>query len=128
MELELGPSARRSDSGFPDLVLLDLDADSDEDTEVEEEAELRQGNGLLFQLIRLMLKQSANSVYLLALASCLHKWVQASSVREQRLVALYPGLIPFLLQRLTATPLPPEPQMQVFLGVLTITLIFAPRG
>ena len=37
------------------------------------------GEGLLFRILRLLLEQPTDSVYMLGLASCVHKWVQAST-------------------------------------------------
>jgi hypothetical protein len=71
--------------------------------------------GLLWHLLDLLLQQPSESPYLVPLASCIHKWVQASSVNDQALLAGHPGLIPFILEQLVETPTPPEPRLQVSL-------------
>lgn len=82
--------------------------------------------GLLFAIMRLLLQQPSDSVYLLGLASCVHKWVQASSAAEQKLVADFPGFIEFVLKQLLCEPTPPEPQLQVFFDLLAELLKFNP--
>jgi len=84
------------------------------------------GEGLLFAIMRLLLLQPTDSVYLLGLASCVHKWVQASSAAEQKLVADFPGFIEFVLHQLLCDPTPPEPQLQVFFDLLAELLKFNP--
>jgi len=76
--------------------------------------------------MELLLQQPSDSVYLLGLASCVHKWVQASSAAEQMLVASYPGFIDFVLNQLLCEPTPPEPQLQVFFDLLAELLKFNP--
>lgn len=60
--------------------------------------------GLLVSLLKMLLAQPSSSAYHLALASCVHKWVQAASVHDQRRIARYPGLVPYVLDQLLATP------------------------
>jgi len=83
-------------------------------------------DGLLYRILDLLLQQPANSVYLLGLASCVHKWVQASTVAEQQLIARFPGFIEFVLQQLLCETTPPEPQLQVFFDLLAELLKFNP--
>ena len=56
----------------------------------------------------------------------MHKWVQASSAAEQKLVAEFPGFIKFVLAQLLCDPAPPEPQLQVFFDLLAELLKFNP--
>jgi len=83
-------------------------------------------DGLLYRILKLLLQQPPTSVYLLGLASCVHKWVQASTVAEQQLVARFPGFIEFVLQQLLCEETPPEPQLQVFFDLLAELLKFNP--
>ncbi|EOD26664.1 hypothetical protein EMIHUDRAFT_236730 [Emiliania huxleyi CCMP1516] len=70
---------------------------------------------LLHMLLSLLLQQPPTSLYLLGLASCVHKWVQASAPAEQRLVASHPGFVRFASPLRGMRPLaslglaPPEP-------------------
>uniref|UniRef100_A0A7S4BXM2 Uncharacterized protein n=1 Tax=Chrysotila carterae TaxID=13221 RepID=A0A7S4BXM2_CHRCT len=81
-------------------------------------------DSFLHRILKLLLEQPPHSVYLLGLASCVHKWVQASSVSEQQLVARFPGFIDFVLQQLLCEETPPEPQLQVFFDLLAEMLKF----
>ncbi len=85
-----------------------------------------EGGGLLHRVIALLLEQPAESIYTLGLASCVHKWVQASSVEEQRLVAAHPGLIDYALQQLVSQTPPPEPQLQIFFDLIAEMCKFNP--
>ncbi|KAL3912601.1 MAG: hypothetical protein SGPRY_008281, partial [Prymnesium sp.] len=83
-------------------------------------------DGLLHAIMRLLLQQPSDSVFLLGLASCVHKWVQASSAAEQQLVAGFPGFIDFVLDQLLCEPTPPDPQLQVFFDLLAEVIKFNP--
>jgi len=81
---------------------------------------------VLYRLLALLLEQSSTSVYLLGLASCIHKWVQASAPHEQLLVAAHPGLLDFLLDQILTPEPPAEPQLQVFFDLLAELIKFNP--
>ena len=66
--------------------------------------------GLLHSLLKLLLSQPSTSAYHLALASCVHKWVQAASVHDQRRIANFPGLVPYVLDQLLAEPVRSSPR------------------
>lgn len=68
---------------------------------------------ILHSLLSLLLRQPAGSVYTLGLASCVHKWVQASTPAEQLLVAAHPGLLDYVLDQLLTPEPPAEPHLQV---------------
>jgi hypothetical protein len=68
---------------------------------------------ILHSLLSLLLRQPAQSIYTLGLASCVHKWVQASTPAEQLLVAAHPGLFEYILDQLLTPEPPAEPHLQV---------------
>lgn len=79
---------------------------------------------VLRQVLTLLLEQPPNSVYILGLASCVHKWVQASTPAEQMLVAAHPGLVTFVLDQLLSPDPPAEPTLQVFFDLLAELIKF----
>ena len=50
-----------------------------------------EGQGLLMQLVHLLLSLPRDSIYSFWVAACVHKWVQASNHKEQQFVATVPG-------------------------------------
>ena len=77
---------------------------------------------------QLELEQPAESIYTLGLASCVHKWVQASSVDDQRIIANVPGLLPYVLDQLLGDSPGPEPKLQVFFAGVTEDDVDSPQS
>ena len=67
------------------------------------EADARDGDGLLHKLVKLMMSLENESTYRYWITSCVHKWMQASSWREQEFIAAIPGFLPFVVSELLAT-------------------------
>eukprot|EP00658_Telonema_sp_P-2_P067349 TRINITY_DN56261_c0_g2_i1.p1 TRINITY_DN56261_c0_g2~~TRINITY_DN56261_c0_g2_i1.p1 ORF type:complete len:436 (+),score=107.86 TRINITY_DN56261_c0_g2_i1:58-1365(+) len=57
-------------------------------------------HGFLLQLIHLLLSLPRDSIYSFWLAACVHKWVQASTPREQHFVATIPGWMEYVTNQI----------------------------